>query len=105
MANSKSGGSKVGVHTVPNPNGSGWVNKVAGEVISKHRTKENAVDRGAQEAKHREAEHTIHKKDGTIGEKNSYGNDPNPPKDKKLGERRPTWNLLRSLSPRPQPRT
>lgn len=24
-------------------------------------------------------EHTIKKMDGTIGEKNSYGNDPNPP--------------------------
>lgn len=79
---SKPGGAKnPGVHTVPKPGG-GWANKVGGEVISEHRTKENAVDRGALEAKQRETEHTIHKKDGTIGEKNSYGNDPNPPKDK-----------------------
>jgi len=25
-------------------------------------------------------EHLIHKKDGTIGNRNSYGNDPHPPK-------------------------
>jgi hypothetical protein len=25
----------------------------------------------------------IHKKDGTIADSDSYGNDPNPPKDKK----------------------
>ena len=31
-------------------------------------------------AKARGVEHTITKPDGTIGEKNSYGNDPNPPK-------------------------
>lgn len=39
-----------------------------------------------QQAKGREAaqkdgvEHIIKKQDGTIGERNSYGNDPNPPK-------------------------
>jgi hypothetical protein len=26
-------------------------------------------------------EHTIHRGDGQISEKNSYGNDPHPPKD------------------------
>ncbi len=31
-------------------------------------------------AQEREVKHTISKLDGTIGEKNSYGNDPNPPK-------------------------
>jgi hypothetical protein len=73
---------KKGVHTVPNPNGKGWVNKQAGDVISRHRTKENAVDRGRSEARRSGTEHTIHKRDGTIAEKNSYGNDPTPPKDK-----------------------
>ncbi len=28
-------------------------------------------------------EHGIDKEDGTIGSSNSYGNDPNPPKDKR----------------------
>lgn len=73
---------KKSIHTVPNPNGAGWVNKQGGEVISRHRTKEAAAERGRKEARADRAEHTIHKRDGTIAEKNSYGNDPNPPKDK-----------------------
>ena len=31
---------------MPNADGKGWVNKVGGEVESRHRTKENAVERG-----------------------------------------------------------
>ncbi len=70
------------VHTVPNKDG-GWDNKQNGETISHHRTKERAVDRGRQEAKKDKTEHRIHKRDGKIGNSNSYGNDPYPPKDKK----------------------
>ena len=74
--------SKKDVHTVPNPAGKGWVNKVGGAVESKHRTKENAVERGRNIARENRSEHAIHNKDGQISQKNSYGNDPNPPKDK-----------------------
>lgn len=73
---------KPGVHTLPNPGGKGWVNKTDGEVVSRHRAKENAVERGRDIARKSGMEHTIHKRDGTISEKNSYGHDPNPPKDK-----------------------
>jgi hypothetical protein len=45
------------------------------------RTKEYAVEAGREVARRLEVEHTIHPSDGTIGEKNSYGNDPNPPRD------------------------
>lgn len=37
---------KRNVHTVPDPEGKGRVNKVGGEVESRHRTKETAVQRG-----------------------------------------------------------
>ena len=74
---------KSGVHTVPNPSGSGWVNKQAGEVVSSHRTKEAAVEKGRGIARKAETEHVIHRRDGTIGDKNSYGADPNPPKDQR----------------------
>lgn len=74
---------KKDVHTVPNKGGKGWVNKVDGEVISRHRKKATAKEKGRSVAKENESEHRIHKKDGTIGESNSYGNDPYPPKDKK----------------------
>jgi hypothetical protein len=73
---------KAEVHTVPNPAGAGWINKLGGEEVSHHRRKETAVERGREIAITNETEHAIHNLDGTIGRKNSYGNDPNPPKDK-----------------------
>lgn len=72
---------KKAVHTVPN-NG-GWQNKVGGVAISNHKTKATAEEAGRSKARQLETEHVIHNRDGRIGEKNSYGNDPNPPKDKK----------------------
>lgn len=75
-------GRKPGVHTTPNPEGSGWVNQVNGVVVSTHRLKERAVDRGRELAQERSTEHAIHNRDGQIGRKNSYGGDPNPPRDK-----------------------
>jgi len=73
---------KPTVHTVPNPHGKGWVNKYDGAEVSHHLTKDNAVERGRDIARDHHTEHNIHNTDGTIGRKNSYGNDPNPPKDK-----------------------
>jgi len=70
------------VHTVPNPEGKGWVNKYGGDEVSHHRTKDNAVEKGRAIAREHHTEHNIHNTDGTIGRKNSYGNDSNPPKDK-----------------------
>ena len=70
-----------GVHTVPSAAGAGWWNKVNGKVVSKHRTKDNAVIAEREIARRMALEHTIHPTDGTISEKNSYGNDPFPPKD------------------------
>ena len=67
-----------GVHTVPAP---GWWNVRDGKVLSKHRRKSEAVEAGRVIAQQLEEEHTIHNADGVIGEKNSYGNDPIPPKD------------------------
>ncbi len=72
---------KTDVHKVPHAAGKGWVNKVGGDVASRHRTKGNAVERGREIARDNKAEHAIHNKDGQISQKNSYGNDPNPPRD------------------------
>lgn len=69
------------VHTTTNAGGKGWVNKLGGEVVSKHRTQENAAERGRQIAREHHTEHSIHRRNGTIGEKNSYGRDPLPPRD------------------------
>jgi len=81
MSGRKSSG-KRDVHTVPNPDGAGWVNKVGGDVASRHQRKDTATERGREIARDNGSEHVIHNTDGTIGRRNSYGNDPNPPKDK-----------------------
>lgn len=61
-----------------------WKSKVQGSSRAAHAggTKAEQEAIGRQMAKDRKVEHTIKKLDGTIGKKNSYGNDPNPPKDK-----------------------
>ena len=70
-----------GVHTTPAANGAGWWNQSDGRVLSRHRFKRAAVAAGREAARARQVEHTIHRADGRISEKNSYGADPCPPKD------------------------
>lgn len=72
---------KPTVHTVTNPKG-GWDNKLSGtgKVISHTDTKVDAVGAGRTAAKQLHTEHVIHNTDGKISERNSYGNDPCPPK-------------------------
>ncbi|WP_394217112.1 DUF2188 domain-containing protein [Brachybacterium vulturis] len=71
---------KKNMHTVPT--GDGWTNRREGakRASSVHDTKTEAQAAGREAAKKDGVEHLIHKKDGTIGERNSYGNDPHPPK-------------------------
>lgn len=70
-----------GVHTLPFAAGRSWFNKVNGKVWSRHKRKKTAVAVGREIARQLKVEHTIHKADGSITEKNSYGNDPCPPRD------------------------
>lgn len=70
-----------GVHTVPADNRPGWWwNKVDGKILSRHRNKDVAIAAGRAAAIEMGAEHTIHRGDGVITEKNSYGNDSFPPR-------------------------
>jgi hypothetical protein len=64
------------IHTVPA--GERWENKRAGDdtALSQHNTKEDAAAAGREQAMRDQAEHIIHNQDGTIGERNSYGGDP-----------------------------
>ena len=58
--------------------GDAWKNREEGQEawISEHSSKEQAVQVGRDLARERKVEHIIKNKDGTIGERNSYGNDP-----------------------------
>lgn len=68
------------VHTVPS--GDGWRNVHEGSdrALDTHDTKAAAEAAGRERAKAERTEHIIHNKDGQIGSRNSYGNDPYPPK-------------------------
>ena len=70
---------KPPVHTVPHADG--WANRREGadRVSKTFPTKAEAQAAGRTTAKNEHTEHVIHKQDGTIGDKNSYGNDPYPP--------------------------
>lgn len=70
-----------GVHTTPARRLTGWINQADGRILSQHRTKREAVAAGRDAARAQQVEHTIHRKDGRIGQKNSYGKDPFPPRD------------------------
>lgn len=74
---------KKDVHVVPHKDG--WATKKegadrAGVVVD---TQREAIERAREQAKRERVEVVIHRKDGTIRDSDSYGNDPNPPKDKK----------------------
>jgi hypothetical protein len=63
-----------------------WAVKGAGnkKVTKIFEKKVDAVELAKSIAKNKKSELIIHKSDGIIQNKNSYGNDPNPPKDLKL---------------------
>lgn len=74
---------KRDIHVVPRDDK--WATKKegsarAGAVVS---TQKEAIVRAVRQAKREKVEVVIHKKDGTIRDSDSYGNDPMPPRDKK----------------------
>lgn len=75
---------KKDVHVVPNPDG-GWdAKREEAERASKHFDKKaDAVKYGKNLARKDKVEFIPHDKGGKIQNPNSYGGDPNPPKDKK----------------------
>ncbi len=76
---------KRNIHTVYNKDRKMWETKKEGQdkPLSSSHTKVAAEEKSIKEAKKAGVEHVIHNKDGKISDKDSYGNDPNPPKDKK----------------------
>lgn len=68
-------------HVTRHKNG-GWQVKGAGDskVTSKHDTQKQAIDAAKVIAENQGKEVIIHRKNGQIRTKDSYGNDPYPPK-------------------------
>lgn len=71
-------------HVTKHPDG-GWQVKGAGneKATVKTETQKKAIDVAKEIAKNQKSEVVIHGTDGKIRDKDSYGNDPNPPKDTK----------------------
>ncbi|MBW8721197.1 MAG: DUF2188 domain-containing protein [Polaromonas sp.] len=74
---------KKDIHVVPHNDG--WATKKegakrAGVVLP---TQKEVIERATEQAKRENVEVVVHRKDGKIRDSDSYGNDPNPPKDKK----------------------
>ncbi len=72
-------------HVIPSDQKGGWAVKKSGSPKSSKSfdTKAQAIEYGKQLSKRERTELFIHRKDGTIQNRNSYGKDPFPPKDKK----------------------
>jgi uncharacterized protein YdaT len=67
------------------PKGKDWAVKGEGnkKATKIEPTQKKAIEKAKEIAKKQESEVVIHRPNGTIRDKDSYGNDPNPPKDKK----------------------
>jgi uncharacterized protein YdaT len=67
------------------PHGTKWAVKGEGNFRNTKitDTKSEAVNRARKIAKNMKTELVIHNNDGKISDKDSYGNDPHPPNDKK----------------------
>lgn len=69
-------------HIVRHPNG--WAVKKAGAdcATSVHKTQSGAIEYGRDVARNQQSELLIHGRNGRIRARDSYGNDPFPPRDK-----------------------
>jgi uncharacterized protein YdaT len=71
------------LHVVPH--GRKWAVRPAGskQHTSSHRTQKATIDRARHAAKVDKSEVVVHSRDGRIRDKDSYGNDLCPPRDKR----------------------
>lgn len=70
------------VHVSRNPGRSTWKVTQDREVLSNHRTQAAANIAARTEARRDGVDRVTHGRDGRINSKDSFGRDPNPPKDR-----------------------
>jgi hypothetical protein len=74
------------VHVVPSPTKPGkFVVKEAGNStpLTRPATQEKSIEKAIPRAKENQSDVVIHRRDGEIRDRDSYGSDPNPPHDRK----------------------
>jgi hypothetical protein len=73
---------KHNVHVTPaGGDRTGWKVSQNGQAQSHHRTQQAAIDAGRREAKRDQVDLVTHNRQGVIRSKDSFGPDPNPPRD------------------------
>jgi hypothetical protein len=75
-------GKKAPIHVEPHKDGWAVEREGGARALSVHQRQSDAEQVGRQAARRDQTEFYLHGRDGQIREKDSYGNDPNPPKDK-----------------------
>jgi hypothetical protein len=70
-------------HVVPNDGGWGVRGEGNDRLTSRHDTQAEAIDAAREIAINQQSEVVIHRPDGRIRDRDSYGNDPFPPRDRK----------------------
>jgi hypothetical protein len=71
-------------HVVPTGDGKWGVRGEGNERLTRvTNTQREAIDAARDIARNQGSEVVIHRPDGRIRDRDSYGNDPNPPKDRK----------------------
>lgn len=70
-------------HVVPRQGKWAVVREGGERASSLHDTQREAITSGKGYAQHAQSELVIHRPNGQIRDSDSYGNDPNPPRDKK----------------------
>ena len=71
------------IHVVPHSDGFAAKREGADRAGSVHPTQKAAIDAAKNTASREHGEVVIHRPDGRIRDGDSYGSDPNPPKDTK----------------------
>lgn len=74
---------KRDIHVIPH--GKSWATKTEGatRVGTVAGTQREAIERAREQAQRERVEVVIHRRDGSIRDSDSYGRDPNPPRDTK----------------------
>lgn len=74
---------KRDIHVVPHPDGWAVRREGSNRASSVHETKSEAMDAARCTARRERLELVPHGRDGRILNPDSYGNDPNPPRDRR----------------------
>jgi uncharacterized protein YdaT len=69
-------------HVVRRPDGWAVLGESNSRDTSHHKTQKEAIEAAREIAQKQRSEVLVHGRDGKIRSKDSYGNDPNPPRDK-----------------------